>query len=224
MTPAQVSASCPLCAGSNIKFYLQDKKRRYWQCQSCALVFADPGSHLAADAEVAIYLQHENNPNDPRYRTFLNKLAQPLLQRLGKAGLNGLDFGCGPGPTLSVMLEEAGQQMAVFDPYFANHPQVLTKQFDFICCTEAIEHFYQPAKEWALWLHLLKADGWLGLMTKLAPELAEFANWHYKNDPTHVCFFSQQTFLFLAKRDGFTVEFIGNDVILLHKTPTNDGA
>lgn len=210
-------ASCPLCLGGDIRFYHQDKVRCYWHCARCALVFADPGSHLAADAELAIYRQHENNPQDSRYRAFLNKLAAPLSQRLGTTGLTGLDFGCGPGPTLSLMLQEAGQQMAVFDPYFANEPEVLQQQYDFICCTEAIEHFYQPAKEWALWLTLLKAGGWLGLMTKLAPTQDEFARWHYKNDPTHVCFFSRETFLFLAERDGFTVEFIGNDVILLHK-------
>jgi len=210
-------ACCPLCTGSNNHFYHQDKKRSYFQCQDCQLIFADANSHLTADAEVAIYQQHENNPEDERYRAFLNKLAAPLLERLGNKGFSGLDFGCGPGPTLSLMLQEAGQQMAVFDPYFANNPEVLAEQYDFICCTEAIEHFYQPANEWALWLKLLNAKGWLGLMTKLAPEKAAFASWHYKNDPTHVCFFSHDTFLFLANRDGFHVEFIGNDVILLQK-------
>ncbi|WP_306521662.1 class I SAM-dependent methyltransferase [Rheinheimera sp.] len=210
-------ASCPLCLGKDNHFYHQDKKRSYFQCQHCQLVFADANSHLAADAEVAIYQQHENNPLDQRYRAFLNKLAAPLLERLGNSGLSGLDFGCGPGPTLSLMLQEAGQKMAVFDPYFANQPEVLTQQYDFICSTEAIEHFYQPVNEWALWLKLLKTNGWLGLMTKLAPVQAEFALWHYKNDPTHVCFFSRDTFLFLANRDGFSLEFIGNDVILLQK-------
>jgi hypothetical protein len=210
-------ASCPLCLGSDNHFYHQDKHRSYFQCQHCQLVFADPNSHLTADAEVAIYQQHENNPQDQRYRAFLNKLAAPLLERLGSTGFSGLDFGCGPGPTLSVMLQEAGQQMAVFDPYFANNPAVLKQQYDFICSTEAIEHFYQPANEWALWLRLLNGKGWLGLMTKLAPAKAEFASWHYKNDPTHVCFFSRETFEFLANRDGFNLEFIGNDVILLQK-------
>lgn len=218
MAELSLPASCPLCLGSDNHFYHQDNKRSYFQCQHCRLVFADANSHLTADAEVAIYQQHENNPLDQRYRAFLNKLAAPLLQRLGNTGLSGLDFGCGPGPTLSLMLQEAGQQMAVFDPYFANQPEVLTKQYDFICSTEAIEHFYQPANEWALWLRLLKTKGWLGLMTKLAPSPAEFGVWHYKNDPTHVCFFSRDTFRFLANRDGFSLEFIGNDVILLQKT------
>lgn len=212
---------CPLCLGQQSHFFHQDKRRCYWQCGNCQLVFADANSHLTADDEVAIYQQHENNPADVRYRAFLNKLAAPLSEKLAGIGFSGLDFGCGPGPTLSLMLQETGQHMAVFDPYFANNPAVLTQQYDFICCTEAIEHFYHPATEWAVWLTLLKAGGWLGLMTKLAPSATEFASWHYKNDPTHVCFFSRETFSFLAKRDGFSVEFIGNDVILMQKTALN---
>ena len=55
-------------------------------------------------------------------------------------------------------------------------------------------------------------------MTKLATEAEAFTRWHYKNDPTHVSFFSRDTFRFLAQRDGLEVEFVGNDVILLRKT------
>jgi len=44
---------------------------------------------------------------DPRYRRFLARLAEPLIAHLPK-GARGLDFGCGPGPTLSLMLREAG--------------------------------------------------------------------------------------------------------------------
>ena len=47
---------------------------------------------------------------------------------------------------------------------------------------------------------------------------AAFSRWHYKQDPTHVSFFSRETFTWLAARDGLTVEFIGNDVIILQKS------
>ena len=54
-------------------------------------------------------------------------------------------------------------------------------------------------------------------MTKLTDQVTDFANWHYKNDPTHVSFFSSKTFAYLAGRDGFLLEIIGPDVILLQK-------
>ncbi|MGF1725877.1 class I SAM-dependent methyltransferase [Photobacterium nomapromontoriensis] len=209
---------CPLCDSHNVDVFHQDRRRQYFRCGKCALIFADPLARLSPEAEKAHYDLHENNPDDPGYRRFLDRLAAPLLTRLGETPQQGLDFGCGPGPTLSLMLAEAGHNMAIYDPYFAAHPEVLETVYDFVTCTEAIEHFYQPAKEWGQLLGMVKPGGWLGLMTKLATDADAFAQWHYKNDPTHVSFFSRETFHSLAERDGLDVEFVGNDVILLRKT------
>lgn len=180
--------------------------------------FCRSEAQLSPEQEKAVYDQHQNNPDDMGYRQFLGRLATPLVERLPTGPLDGLDFGSGPGPTLSIMLEEMGYNMAIYDPYFAPDPSVLTRQYDFVTCTEAIEHFNQPAKEWGLLLSMIKPGGWLGLMTKLATDAEAFTRWHYKNDPTHVSFFSRDTFRFLAQRDGLEVEFVGNDVILLRKT------
>ncbi|MEJ2766466.1 class I SAM-dependent methyltransferase [Photobacterium sp. MCCC 1A19761] len=210
--------TCPLCHHQSADVFVEDRLRAYFRCQACALIFADPAALLAPEDEKAVYDQHENNPTDQGYRRFLNRLAEPLSERLGPAPLDGLDFGCGPGPTLSVMLAEMGHRMAIYDPYFADEPAVLETTYDFVTCTEAIEHFYTPAREWSRLLNMVKPGGWLGLMTKLATDAEAFARWHYKNDPTHVSFFSRETFCFLARRDGLSVEFVGNDVILLRKT------
>ena len=214
---------CPLCLNTATTHYHTDKIRQYWHCPVCQLVFASRQSLLANDAELAIYQQHQNDPADAGYRQFLNKLALPLLERLGKAPLMGLDFGAGPGPTLYLLLEQGGHQVSNYDPYFAPDAQLLQRTYDFICSTEAIEHFYQPATEWQLWLKLLKVEGWLGLMTRLRPEhTADFAKWHYKNDPTHVSFFHADTFHWLAQRDGFSVEIIGPDVVILQRMATSE--
>ncbi|KJF80290.1 class I SAM-dependent methyltransferase [Photobacterium angustum] len=209
---------CPLCHSEQHGVFVEDKNRCYFRCQQCALIFADPEAQLSPEQEKAVYDQHQNNPDDMGYRQFLGRLATPLVERLPAGPLDGLDFGSGPGPTLSIMLEEMGYNMAIYDPYFAPDPSVLTRQYDFVTCTEAIEHFNQPAKEWGLLLSMIKPGGWLGLMTKLATDAEAFTRWHYKNDPTHVSFFSRDTFRFLAQRDGLEVEFVGNDVILLRKT------
>ncbi len=215
--------ACPLCQHAATMPYHADRLRQYWHCPVCQLVFAGRQSLLGSDAELAIYQQHQNDPNDAGYRQFLSKLAAPLLQRLGSQALQGLDFGAGPGPTLYLLLEQGGHQVKNYDPYFAPDATLLQRQYDFICSTEAIEHFYQPAAEWQLWLELLKPTGWLGLMTRLRPDKVEdFARWHYKNDPTHVSFFHASTFQWLAKRDGFQLEIIWPDVVILQKSPTVD--
>jgi 2-polyprenyl-3-methyl-5-hydroxy-6-metoxy-1,4-benzoquinol methylase len=208
---------CPLCFNVHILFFHQDNRRAYYQCQQCQLVFADRNSLLSDKEELAQYQLHQNNLDDSGYRQFLQRLATPLLQSLPEVGLKGLDFGCGPGPLLAKMLTEAGQHMAVWDPYFAADATVLQQRYDFISCSEAIEHFVNPAKEWALWLGLLKPDATLAIMTKRYTTAAAFSDWHYKLDPTHVSFFSEQTFRYLAQRDGFQLNFATKDVVLLQR-------
>ena len=54
-------------------------------------------------------------------------------------------------------------------------------------------------------------------MTKLVLDEAAFSRWHYKNDPTHVVFFSQQTWQWWALQKSARLEQHGADVVLLHK-------
>ncbi|MGI5309991.1 class I SAM-dependent methyltransferase [Rheinheimera sp. WS51] len=208
---------CPLCQ-SNTRFFCQDKLRAYWQCQNCTLVFADRNALLSAQDELKQYQLHNNDLNDLGYRQFLQRLAQPLQQHLATPALSGLDYGCGPGPLLAKMLQQQGHTMAIWDPFFAADDKVLSQQYDFITCSEAIEHFIQPAIEWQKWQDLLKPKGVLAIMTKRYTCLEAFQNWHYKTDPTHVSFFSEQTFRFLADRDGYKLHFPTNDVVIMQRT------
>lgn len=208
---------CPLCNQRDAAYFCADKRRQYFRCSRCELVFAERATLLSAEAELAQYKLHQNNLVDEGYRRFLQRLASPLLAVLPAKPLKGLDFGCGPGPLLALMLTEAGHQMAVWDPFFANEPSVLKQQYDFISCSEAIEHFVRPAEEWSQWLTLLAPNGILAIMTKRYTNLEAFKQWHYKNDPTHVSFFSAQTFLYLAERDGFSVAFPADDVVILQR-------
>jgi len=64
---------------------------------------------------------------------------------------------------------------------------------------------------------LLIKGGWLGIMTKLIIDKNSFSQWHYIRDLTHVCFYSQATFKYIAGRYETSLTFIGNDVILLQK-------
>ncbi|MCL9782887.1 methyltransferase domain-containing protein [Vibrio sp. S4M6] len=208
---------CPLCQSTDTRHYHSDKRRDYFQCFDCQLVFVDPKQRLAPAEEKAEYDLHENDASDIGYRKFLSRLVNPLANKL-VANSHGLDFGCGPGPTLSLMLSDLGHTTALYDVYFYPDKGSLHNQYDYVTATEVIEHLYHPGAVWQQWLGLLKMGGWLGLMTKLVKDVEAFSKWHYKNDLTHVVFFSRETFEFLAKRDKLHLEFIGNDVILLRKT------
>ena len=166
------------------------------------------------------YDLHENSFEDEGYRKFLRKVLTPLssfIKATSKAELCGLDFGCGPAPVLASMLTEEGVNMNTYDPFYAPNLQVLEREYDLVTCTEAIEHFHAPHVEWALFNELVASGGALAIMTKRVLDKTRFANWHYKNDITHVSFFSETTFQYLAERDGYDVSFPANDVVLLRK-------
>lgn len=207
---------CPLCSGPEPALYHQDRRRDYYQCATCALVFVPSEQHLSAADEKAEYDQHQNSPHDTGYRRFLGRLFEPLQAKL-TSGACGLDFGSGPGPTLSTMFEEAGHPMAIYDIFYAPDTRVLTRRYGFITATEVVEHLSAPGQVLTQLLAQLIDGGYLGLMTKRVITKEAFTRWHYINDPTHVCFFSEQTFLWWANQQGLAVEFPGKDTVIFKK-------
>lgn len=208
--------SCPLCRSEPIREFSVVDSKTYWRCDVCHLTFLSLDSYLSAEDELARYLLHENSPEDQRYREFLSRLTDHLIPKL-RSGAEGLDFGSGPGPTLSVMLEEKGFSMNLYDPFFAPNTVPLERTYDFITCTETVEHFYQPAKEFHLFDRLLRCNGWLGIMTEMLESDADFANWWYHREPTHVCFYKQETMEWIATQYGWRVEFPRKNVTLFYK-------
>lgn len=207
---------CPLCTSRQTLAYHRDGRRDYRQCQCCDLVFVPPTQRLSREAEKAVYDRHDNVPDDVGYRRFLSRLFDPLQQRLAP-GACGLDFGAGPGPTLSVMFEEAGHPMAIYDPYYASAVRPLAHRYDFITASEVVEHLYEPGRELERLATMLNPGGWLGLMTKRVTSKEAFTRWHYIRDPTHVSFFSEATFVWLAHHLQLSLTLPAADVALLHK-------
>ena len=208
-------ATCPVCSSAAAPFAVVDG-RAYHRCDTCGARFLDPAQHPGRAAEHAHYLLHENDPDDPRYRRFLSKLADPLLARLAPCS-TGLDYGCGPGPALAAMLREAGHAVSLYDPFFAPDPAALMARYDFVTCTETAEHFHRPAAEFARLRALLRPGGWLAVMTCFQTDDARFAGWHYRKDPTHVAFYREETFRYLGARWGWRVEIPAKDVALMQR-------
>lgn len=180
----------------------------------------NPAQRPPAADEYAHYLHHENDPGDPRYRRFLSKLADPLLARL-PPGSQGLDYGCGPGPALAAMLREAGHEVALYDPFFVPDPSPLAGTYDFVTCTEVAEHFHDPATDFERLRALVRAGGWLAIMTCFQTDDARFADWHYRKDPTHVVFYRATTFRHLARRWRWSCESPAKDVVLMRRPETS---
>lgn len=93
----------------------------------------------------------------------------------------------------------------------------MSGQYDFITCTEAAEHFHHPAAEFGRLAPLPAPGGWLALMTSFLNDDVQFAQWHYRRDPTHVVFYRPATFRHLARLYGWQCEIPCPNVALLHK-------
>ena len=210
--------ACPVCRDLATRAFTSVQDRRYWRCDTCAATFLDPAERPSPEVELAHYRHHRNDPTDPGYRRFLARLADPLLARLAPRSTI-LDYGCGPGPALARMLEEAGHRVSLFDPFFAPDPAPLQGRYDAVTCTETAEHFHDPHREFDRLGALLKPGGWLALMTCWQTDDARFADWHYRRDPTHVVFYKSSTLEHIARSRGWQIELPVKDVALMRLPP-----
>ncbi|KAK7194579.1 Methyltransferase domain containing protein [Novymonas esmeraldas] len=230
---------CRLCTSTQVSHFHRDKKREYLVCAACGLVFVPDRFFLSSADEKALYDLHENVPGDTRYQQFLSRATVPLTEYLATTQSaaspgcvrRGLDFGCGPAPVLASMLaaEPHNCSMDVYDLfYFPDSKECLAREgyYDFITATEVVEHLQDPLSVLRqLWSCLRQDGGALVIMTKRVDGAIErFRNWHYIRDPTHITFFHERSFAWLAQALPSTsgehceVRFVAADVVLLIKT------
>ncbi len=204
--------TCPLCYCHELSPFHQDKQRGYFICHQCKLVSVPDEYLMSAEDEKAFYDHHDNNSEDIGYRRFLGRTWSPLLERLTPE-MRGLDFGCGPGPTISVMAAEQGIKVDNYDLYYCYRPELLQRQYDFITITEVIEHVADARSLLEQLGGMLKHQGILAVMTKRVLDKDAFARWHYKSDQTHIRFYSVETFEWIARHFQWNLEIIDNDVV-----------
>ena len=220
---AEGTQPCRVCRTGRLEPFAELDGKVYRRCRACDAVMLDAAHFPGAAEEHARYRRHENDPDDPGYRRFLARLAVPLLPRLAPAS-EGLDYGCGPGPALARMLEEAGHRVRLFDPFFHADATALHRTYDFITCSEVAEHFHAPAREFDLLHGLLRPGGWLAVMTAFRPADVPFERWHYRRDPTHVVFYRAESFRRIAADRGMGCAFPAPGVALLRRAAASAGA
>ena len=213
LVTSSTANTCPLCTASAVGVFHEDAHTTYLRCDVCALVYLHPDLRLTPLREVLRYQQHRNESGDEQYVKFLRRLADPLRNKLAP-GARGLDFGCGPKPVLAGFLSDAGFQTASYDPLFYPDSAVLAATYDFVACSEVLEHVHNPHTVLQQFARLLRNGGILGVMTRFHGIEAPFATWWYRRDPTHVCFYSEATMRWIADSRAWTVEFPAPHVTL----------
>jgi SAM-dependent methyltransferase len=186
-------------------------------------VFRDPSQYVTREAEAARYRTHQNSLDDPRYLDFLDRLAAPMAERLAR-GARGLDYGCGPVPGVAALLEPRGFTTLSWDPLF--HPNDAAESpgaYDFVTCSEVLEHLADPNAALDHIATLLRPGGQIGIMTQFRRDAAHFASWHYRRDPTHVCFYSPATMRWIAERRGWSVDLPADNLVFFRILPDARG-
>ncbi len=170
----------------------------------------------SADEEKARYDTHNNSLEDHGYRQFQLRLIERMLPMLD-VGARGLDYGCGPVPIAAKIFAERNHPTQYYDPiYFPEHV-LLKQQYEFVSAIEVAEHFHQPADMFARLDGLLLPGGHLGIMTYLMDDDEAFANWWYRRDSTHVCFYKRETLEWIAHWRAWEVRLNKANVTIFRK-------
>lgn len=208
---------CPLCGHPDTRPIAgRPDGREYRLCPVCALLHVPARFHISPDAEAARYRLHRNDKGDEGYVRFLGQLADPLCRFLD-AGSRGIDYGSGPEGVLAGILRGRGFICDTYDPVF--DPGVPAPPYDFAACAEVFEHFRNPGEEIMRLPALLRPGGVLGVMTGFRPPDSTPAQWHYTSDPTHVAFYTLETFAWIAAQIGFRlVHSDGRRVVILARS------
>lgn len=201
---------CRLCGSSETALLHRGEKRshqrEFHHCGQCDLIFVPDSFLLNPAEERERYLLHDNDPADEGYQAYLRNLLDEVVPLL-EPGAEGLDYGCGDPPVLAMMLRERGFSVEGWDLFFSPDAEPLDRRYDFVTCSETAEHFRRPLIEFERFDRLLRPGGVLGVMTQMLESWAEFSEWHYRHDETHICFFSPLTMQWIAERFGWTVSF-----------------
>lgn len=195
--------TCPLC--SSLKFF-EFQGADFFKCSDCGLIFKDFRSRLNLQEEKDRYGLHENNIDDERYVKFLWPVVEELKKHVPSPA-TGLDYGSGPTPVLAELLRRENYDTLAYDPFFSPIDLQNISNLDFVVSTEAVEHFYSPGKEFQKIFKLLSPKGALIVKTEFFKPGMNMNQWHYPRDPTHVCFFSEESLKWVANKYSRSVAF-----------------
>lgn len=200
---------CPLCQVSPLRSF---QTNAFLRCENCHLILKTRELWPTLEAERARYQQHQNAPTNKGYLQFLEPVISLAMTEV-PPGSRGLDYGSGPNPVLADELKRKGFEMTTYDPFF--QPSEPTDVFfDFVTCTEAIEHFFEPRKELNRIFTLLRPKGVFILMTEQFQEGLTLKDWYYTRDTTHVMFYSPRTLAWIAGQFRKNLHFLNQRLVI----------
>lgn len=220
---------CILCAASG---YTEiGKKRGYTivKCAGCGFVYTTP---LPSEGELITLTKKKSSSFKPHVsisRTIRYRLLASSIKRLfpENKSIRLLEVGCNHGNFLSVVKTDAriaatgidlnsaaleyarGQGLDALDGTLESH-KFPSGSFDVVVALHVIEHFHDPIKTLSE-IHRILSEG--GTLISIVPCVTHIKarlagiNWKYFGPPSHLWYFSPDTFAMLLEKTGFTPTF-----------------
>jgi 2-polyprenyl-3-methyl-5-hydroxy-6-metoxy-1,4-benzoquinol methylase len=198
---------CLICKNNDVEKITINNKL-YYYCKKCNFIYLQKSFIVNNVIEKNRYLMHNNN-NNTGYEEMFNKFINKNIINNIPKGKKILDYGCGFNPLLSKILIKKGYNVDFYDKYFFKKKIYLANKYDLITVTEVIEHLYNPLKYFELFNKLLNNESIIAGMTLFHPDNKElFLKWWYKNDITHISFYTEKTIEYIADILNFSLLYI----------------
>ncbi len=215
--------NCSLCNSiiheTNLENQWKDKiGKKYFICNNCSLIQLDKKQLLSNLEEKARYMLHENSVGNKGYISYLNEIIGNSVKPFLNRGKKILDFGCGPEKTLADLLSKEGYILTTFDPYFDTGKEWISQEFDAITAIEVFEHLTYPSRELTTLSKCLSPGGYLIIRSMLHNKSwINFSKWWYKDDPTHVSFYSMVSINYICKTWNYKLIQVKNQCEIVLK-------
>ncbi len=191
---------CKICNRSTTTLVDEKTSKIYYKCLNCEYIYLDEKFYIDEDKEKKHYDKHHNNLESLGYVKMFEDLVKEFVLPFAGKIKTALDFGCGEGEVLPIVLERNEIICDRYDLFYFPKKVYEDKIYDLVLSTEVIEHLIDPLSMLKELVSHIKKDAYLVVMTAFHPEDDDkFLKWWYIRDITHIGFFTIKTFEFIAK-------------------------
>ena len=221
---------CPVC-DSNSRYFFRNRetKRPFFRCEKCLYTFSTEQKPNFEEAKGFFKAQWEESPDGGCPDSY--PLFYALLESVGRPSLKALDFGCGNGEFIRFLRNKGIETLGVdpipvendMKPYvYSTLDELPEKRFDVITAFEVFEHLDRPRDTLSQLLPFLDQNGFVFIATTLTNRALTNTRcipyWLYQKDATHIGFFHERTFEWLAARFNLEIHILRHCFVVLDKS------
>lgn len=207
---------CKICNNETTIIYDEKFDNTYYRCPHCEYIFIEDDNIITLEEEREEYDRHENSIENEGYVNMFKGFLDSGLVPFVKGGAYGLDFGSGPEPVLTQVIDrDYNYTMDHYDLHYQPEKVYEGKVYDFVVSTEVFEHLAEAKEILSMLLSHVKNGGVITIMTLFhEKDDDKFLKWWYRRDITHIGFFTPKTFEILGELLGFEVIWSDNRRII----------